>query len=68
MLLLCCYCVAFVAAEFLRVGLNRMGQRVLEHLPGVFSVSNRATHNVAPSMLSVAFTKTEFSIASTVQV
>jgi len=50
------------------VGLNRMGQRVLEHLPGVFSVSNRATHNVAPSMLSVAFTKTEFSIASTVQV
>ena len=53
--------------EFMRVGLNRMGQRVLEHLPGVFSVSNRATHNVSPSMLCVAFTKTEFSVASTIQ-
>lgn len=53
--------------EFLRVGLSRTGQRVLEHLPGVFAVSNRATHDISPSMLCVAFTKTEFSLTSELQ-
>jgi len=53
--------------EFMRVGLSRTGQRTLEHLPGVFAVSNRATHDVSPTMLSVAFTQTEFSLSSTLK-
>jgi len=50
--------------EFLRVGMSRTGQRVIEHLPGVYSVTNRATHGVSPTMLCSAFTKTEFSLTT----
>ena len=50
--------------EFLRVGMSRTGQRVIEHLPGVYSVTNRATHGVSPTMLCCAFTKTEFSLTT----
>jgi WD40 repeat protein len=53
--------------EFLRTGHSRTGQRVLEHLPGVFSSANRATHGLSPTMLCCAFTKTEFSLTSSLR-
>jgi hypothetical protein len=49
--------------DFLRVGLSRAGQRVLDRLPGVFSTANRAAGGGRPpTMLCAAFTRTEFSL------